>query len=138
MQGNGSVGGGPEQEAFTVELKTWELGCIRSALGEYGGGSAHELRALSGHDIRYGDSLSGLVKAAVAQGTHHLTLTEEDWRIIYDSLNATIQALGPVELEAVTGHTPLEMLQTNLTIAATVWGAYGGAKWADFYQLERV
>ncbi|MEM7583470.1 MAG: hypothetical protein AAF560_08830 [Acidobacteriota bacterium] len=131
------MNGATDSTSITVGLENWEMRVIRAALREYGGGSAASVRRLSGHDRSTRDSPWGTVDSAVKEGANELTLSEGEWRLVYDSINATIYALGPNELETVTGYNLLEMLQANLTIASSVWGAYD-AKWADHYRIERV
>ena len=124
-------------EAITIELDPREMRVVNSSLNEYGGGSARTLSLISGHSRGLVSTIKNEVQAQQSSGSSSLSLMEEHWRAIYDSVNATLYALGPFELETCTGCGPIDFLQTNLTIASHVWGAYGKARWCDYYQTVR-
>lgn len=123
---------------ISVELGPSDRRVIFASFSEYGGGSADAMRNISGHSESNILLVDRLFRAFWESDSSVLTLPEEHWRIVYDSINATITALGPFELQTCTGCDPIDMLQTNLTIASKVWGAYGGAKWSDYYKTVRV
>ena len=56
-------------------------------------------------------------------------LSEEHWRIVYESINALLYGLGPFELFTLKGMELHEVCNLNLKICSHVWGAYGGCKW---------
>ena len=59
-----------------------------------------------------------------------ICLTVEEWRVMYESVNAVIYGLGPSELHTYTRHNLQEVCSINLKICAILWGAYGvGRSW---------
>ena len=53
-----------------------------------------------------------------------LALSERDWRLIYEVINAVIYELGPEELETITGHELNEFLSACRTIYAKVYNRF--------------
>ena len=47
--------------------------------------------------------LEPIVKAQSESDSGYLELTQSQWRIMYESLNAVIYGLGPTELQTCTG-----------------------------------
>ncbi len=124
-------------EIIKIEFDPREMQVIWSALIEYGGGSSYVMGRISSHSTETISPIYEMVKECRTLNVNSLALAEDQWRVIYDSINATIYALGPFELEICTGCGLIDILQTNLTIATHVWGAYGGARWSDYYKAER-
>lgn len=125
-------------ELITINFDRREMRVILSSMNEYGGGSASSVKRLSGHAHEVISSAISAVDEQRSPDVESITLREDQWRVIYDSINATIYALGPFELETCTGCNPIDMLETNLSIASHVWGAYGKAKWRDYYKAVRL
>ena len=121
---------------ITINLSNIEERVISASLGEYYGGSSLTLRDISGYSIEEVESTLKHWNEEYKENHNTATLTNKDWKLIYDSVNAVIYALGPSELETCTGLVPLKFLQTNLNIASKLWGAYGGAKWEDYYSSD--
>ncbi len=81
---------------------------------------ATALKATIEHQV--GTSQADTKSAAVA-------LDKEQWRVVYDSINAVMYGLGPFELQTCTGVPLQDALNVNLRICAQVWGAYGKMRW---------
>ena len=122
---------------ITIELSATDVHVISAGLAEYGGGSASDIATLSGHDDRAVQPIYKKIERLRVSDANELSLTEAEWRVIYDSVNAALYALGPFALELCTGCSLVDLLQTNLHITTSVWGMYGGAKWADYYEVSR-
>ena len=120
---------------FAIELSVFELRAALASLHKCGGGSAHAMYSISGHGADAVVAVRTKLRELRASGATVCSLAESEWRVVYDSVNAVLDALGPSELHTCTGSEIGEVLQTNLTIAAGVWGAYGGASWIE--QLDR-
>lgn len=126
------------ESKISIKLSARDRSVIYMSLSEYGGGSASAMRRISGHAAQTISEVDRLYQDFWDSEQSVLSLSESQWRVIYNSINATVCALGPFELETCTGCEPIDMLETNLTIASKVWGAYGGVRWSDYYKVVRV
>ncbi len=117
-----------------------ELSVIISAIAEYSGGSFKAMERISGlsdelmQDIE--KKIEQFHEQAGKQPDCTVTLAKQEWKMVYDSINAMIYALGPFELELLWRNTPFDVLETNQKICTAVWGAYGGQKWTDKYESK--
>ncbi len=111
-----------------VQLGERQQRFVLQCCNEVGGGSAREYLAIAGHD-------AATIRAAaedfrVAMQAAAVSLPESTWRVLYNSINAAIYALGPAELHTVTGFLLSEAADVQLRLCSNVWGAYGEATWA--------
>lgn len=100
---------------------------VTQCCNEAGGGSSKAFLAIAGHDesaIR-----SALDAFRANANSSAIALSEPTWRLLYDTVNATVFALGPSELTTVTGYSLEEAANVQLRICAGVWGAYDGPNW---------
>jgi hypothetical protein len=72
--------------------------------------------------------LEAKVRLQTEAGLPSLNLTGDEWRVMYELLNAVIYGLSPNELQTCTGHNLQEACHINLKICAAVWGAHGVGK----------
>ena len=87
-----------------VHLTERQRRFVRQCCGEAGGGSAQQFLAIAGHDAATIRSAAEAYRAA-ATTPDAVSLPETIWRVLYDAINAAIYALGPAELQTVTGVT---------------------------------
>lgn len=125
---------------ISIAFERRELSVIIAAIAEYGGGSCRAMERISGlsgqlmQDVE--QKIEQFREQAKKQTLCTITLAEPEWKMVYDSINAMIYALGPFELELLWGNTPFDVLEANQKICVAVWGAYGGQKWTDKYESK--
>jgi hypothetical protein len=101
-----------------VPFSEADLGIVQSALVEsFAGYAGGFLPGFLNTDKTELERLSGIVKDCSARGMK-LALSERDWRLIYEVINAVMYELGPEELETITGHELNEFLNACRTIYA--------------------
>ncbi|NNF05456.1 MAG: hypothetical protein HKN21_01720 [Candidatus Eisenbacteria bacterium] len=77
-----------------IELTDREINLISSSFNEYGGGSAAAMERLSGHTAEELVAVRERFQELRQVGTNLVSLRESEWRVIYDTINATIYALA--------------------------------------------
>lgn len=96
----------------------------------FGGGSTRIIHNILGNYVEAAHLLAPNVRSQSKADLPSITLTANEWRTMYESLNAVIYGLGPNELHTCTGHNLQEACSINLRICAAVWGAHGvGRAW---------
>lgn len=96
----------------------------------FGGGSTRIIQNILGDYVEAARNLESKVRLQTEAELPSLNLTSDEWRVMYESLNAVIYGLGPNELHTCTGHNLQEACSINLKICAAVWGAHGvGRAW---------
>lgn len=96
----------------------------------FGGGSTEIIQNILGNCVKAAHHLEAKVRAQSKADLPSIALTADEWRVMYESLNAVIYGLGPSELHTCTGHNLEEACNINLKICAAVWGARGvGRAW---------
>lgn len=96
----------------------------------FGGGSTRTIQNILGNSVEAARSLESKVRLQTEARLPSINLTVDEWRVMYESLNAVIYGLGPSELHTCTGHNLQEACNINLKICAAVWGAHGvGRAW---------
>ena len=98
----------------------------------FGGGSTAAIQTILGDSVEAARELEPIVKAQWKSDSGYLELTQSQWRIMYESLNAVIYGLGPTELQTCTGTYLHQAANINLKICSAVWGAFFGRyRWND-------
>ena len=118
----------------SIEFSESEISVLRAVFTELYGGSSKAIISISNHPECELEELSAQIRENIRAKHYIWEFEESEWREIYDFINAVIYGLGPFELEMLTRHTIYEILQTNLRICTSLWGAYGGASWVEKYQ----
>jgi antitoxin component HigA of HigAB toxin-antitoxin module len=95
------------------------------------GGSTGSIQRIIGHHVEAARQLRPKVKLQSKSESLSIELTANEWRVMYESLNAVIYGLGPHELKICTSYYLHEACDINLKICVAVWGAYGGMTWAE-------
>jgi hypothetical protein len=116
---------------IAIALDNHEQRFLTTVLLEvFGGGSTVVIQKILGSAhwevARY---LREPVQSQVDRGLASIELTAEEWRVLYESINAVVYGLGPSELQTCTGYNLPEVCNINLKICVSLWGAYGGRKW---------
>jgi hypothetical protein len=95
-----------------------------------GGGSTQIIQNILGHSyLETAEQLAIKVRSQANSAAPSIALTAEEWRVMYESINAVIYGLGPSELQTCTGYNLPEVCTINLKICAAVWGAYPDRQW---------
>lgn len=123
--------------ALTIVLSPTQISVIASVLNEFGGGSSDDMCRMTGQSPDSAWEIRNLFEDRAGEGDNRVTMDETDWIIIYHSINASIYALGPFELETLFPANFLEVLQTNQVICSELWGVYQGLTWTERYRVER-
>jgi hypothetical protein len=95
----------------------------------FGGGSTQSIQNILGDRVAAARELGQEVRLQSKSGLPSIDLSADEWRVMYESINAVIYGLGPSELATCTGYQLHEACGINLRICAAVWGADGGADW---------
>jgi hypothetical protein len=96
----------------------------------FGGGSTATIQKILGSaHLEIARYLRATVQLQVDGGLASIELTAEEWRVVYESINAVVYGLGPGELQTCTGYDLPEVCNINLKICVSLWGAYGGRNW---------
>ena len=98
----------------------------------FGGGSTLAIQAVLGDAVSDARELRPLVRLQSESETEFIELTETQWRVMYESMNAVIYGLGPGELQTCTGQFLHDACNLNLRICTHVWGVFQGKyEWAE-------
>ena len=98
----------------------------------FGGGSTGAIQAVLGEQVSAAKELDPEVRQQFEAGREYMKLTEPQWRVMYDSLNAVIYGLGPTELETCTSQHLHDACNVNLRICEHIWGVFRGKyEWAE-------
>jgi hypothetical protein len=92
----------------------------------FGGGSTQSIQNILGDRVEAARELGQEVRLQSKLGSPSIDLSADEWRVMYESINAVIYGLGPNELAICTGYQLDEVCNINLKICAAVWGAAGG------------
>ena len=92
----------------------------------FGGGSTQAIQAVLGDAVSDARELRPLVRLQSESETEFIELTETQWRVMYESMNAVIYGLGPGELQTCTGQFLHDACNLNLRICSHVWGVFQG------------
>ena len=104
----------------------------------FGGGSTTVIQSILGKHVANARLLRSKVEAQVkSKDSSFIELTDEEWRVMYESLNAVIYGLGPSELHTITGFTLQEACDVNIQICVAVWDAYDGRTWKESEDFRR-
>jgi hypothetical protein len=96
----------------------------------FGGGSTATIQKILGSaHLEVARYLRATVQLQVDRELASIELTAEEWRVVYESINAVVYGLGPGELQTCTGYDLPEVCNINLKICVSLWGAYGGRNW---------
>jgi hypothetical protein len=98
----------------------------------FGGGSTQAIQTVLGDAVPGVRDLQPVVRLQSKSETEFIELTESQWRVMYDSVNAVIYGLGPGELQTCTGQYLHDACNLNLRICSHVWGVFQGKyEWAN-------
>ena len=98
----------------------------------FGGGSTQAIQAVLGDAVPGARELRPVVHLQYKSESEFIELTELQWRVMYESMNAVIYGLGPGELQTCTGQYLHEACNLNLRICSHVWGVFQGKyEWAE-------
>jgi len=115
------------EELIKIEFEPKEQQFLAFVFMEvFGGGSTGAIQRVLGEHVEAARELEPVVKAQSESDSDSLELTESQWRIMYDSLNAVIYGLGPTELQTCTGRYLHDACNLILRICDAVWGVYRG------------
>ncbi len=92
----------------------------------FGGGSTRAIQTVLGDHVSAARELQPLVRLQSESESEFIELTESQWRVMYESMNAVIYGLGPCELETCTGMYLHDVCNLNLRICSHVWGVFQG------------
>jgi hypothetical protein len=96
----------------------------------FGGGSTRIIQKILGDSVENAHYLKAKVQLQYELKQSCICLTAEEWRVVYESVNAVLYGLGPSELHTCTGHNLQEACSINLKICTVLWGACGvGRSW---------
>jgi hypothetical protein len=94
----------------------------------FGGGSTRIIQKILGDYVEAAHNLRLKVRSQAEAGLLSIELTVDEWRVMYESLNAVVYGLGPSELHTCTGYNLQEACNINLKICTAVWGAHGAGR----------
>ena len=89
----------------------------------FGGGSTRIIQKILGNSVEDARYLEAKIQLQCELKQSSICLTAEEWRVMYESVNAVIYGLGPSELHTCTGHNLQEVCSINLKICAVLWEA---------------
>ena len=96
----------------------------------FGGGSTRIIQKILGDSVEDARHLEAKIQLQCELKQPSICLTAEEWRVMYESVNAVIYGLGPSELHTCTGYNLQEVCSINLKICAVLWEARGvGRSW---------
>jgi hypothetical protein len=96
----------------------------------FGGGSTQSIQKILGGFVEDARYLEPKIRLQSESTSASICLSADEWRVMYESVNAVIYGLGPSELHTCTGYNLQEVCSINLKICAVVWGACGvGRSW---------
>jgi hypothetical protein len=115
---------------ITIEFNQSEQDFLAFVFVEvFGGGSTQSIQNILGDRVAAARELGQEVRLQSKSGLPSIDLSADEWRVMYEAINAVIYGLGPSELVTCTGYDLDAVCSVNLRICAAVWGAYGGADW---------
>jgi hypothetical protein len=121
-----------DSETITIAFNKREQHFLSFVFTEvFSGGSTSRIQNIIGHHVEAARQLRPKVKLQSESESLSIELTANEWRVMYESLNAVIYGLGPHELQTCTDYYLHEACDINLKICSAVWGAYGGMTWAE-------
>lgn len=94
----------------------------------FGGGSTEAIQKILGNRVEEARDLEPKVRTQYCRKLPSIELTADEWRVVYELLNAVIYGLGPSELHTCTGQSLQEACHINLKICVAVWGAHGAER----------
>lgn len=98
----------------------------------FSGGSTGSIQAVLGEQVPDARELKPAVQQHTQSDTEFIELTEAQWRVMYESVNAVVYGLGPSELQICTGQSLHDACNLNLRICSHVWGVFQGKfEWAE-------
>ena len=105
----------------------------------FGGGSTRAIQSILGEPhVAAAKILGENVDQQAKSEADYIELSEPQWRVMYESLNAVIYGLGPCELQTCTGQYLHDACNLNMRICAHVWGAFEGKyQWAESISQRR-
>jgi hypothetical protein len=96
----------------------------------FGGGSTRRIQKILGSCVEDARFLEPKIRLQCEAESALICLSAEEWRVMYESVNAIIYGLGPSELHTCTGYNLQEVCSINLKICAVLWEAHGvGRRW---------
>ncbi len=96
----------------------------------FGGGSTRTIQKILGNSVEDARCLETKIQLQGKLNRSSIYLMAEEWRVMYESVNAVIYGLGPSELHICTGYNLQEVCSINLKICVVLWGACGvGNTW---------
>jgi hypothetical protein len=95
----------------------------------FGGGSTASIQNILGDRVEAARELGQEVRLQSKSGLPSIDLSTDEWRVMYEAINAVIYGLGPSELATCTGYDLHEVCRLNRRICAAVWGADGELDW---------
>ncbi len=114
----------------TIEFEQSQQKFLFSIFSEvFDGGSTQAIQNILGDRVAEAKQLRNSVETQVKKDAKSIKLTNERWRVIYESINAVIYGLGPFELQTLTGCDIQDALNINLRICSQVFGVYGKVTW---------
>lgn len=102
---------------------------IRVFAEVFGGGSTTAIQNVLGDQVDAARLLESHLRELVALDAKTISLSDVQWRTMYEAINAVIYGLGQFELDTCAGFDLQQACNTNLKICAAVWGVYGGSLW---------
>jgi hypothetical protein len=116
---------------IAIALDNHEQRFLTTVLLEvFGGGSTVAIQKILGSaHLEIAHYLRATVQLQVDRGLASIELTAEEWRVLYESINAVVYGLDPGELQTCTGYDLPEVCNINLKICVSLWGVYGGRSW---------
>ncbi len=115
---------------ITIEFNQSEQDFLAFVFVEvFGGGSTQSIQNILGDRVAAARELGQEVRLQSKSGLPSIDLSADEWRVMYEAINAVIYGLGPSELATCTGYDLDAACSINLRICGAVWGAYGGADW---------
>jgi hypothetical protein len=96
----------------------------------FGGGSTQSIQNILGDRVAAARELGQEVRLQSKSGSPAIDLSTDEWRVMYEAINAVIYGLGPSELATCTGYALNQACGINLRICAAVWGADDGMDWS--------
>ncbi|WP_390914178.1 hypothetical protein [Pseudosulfitobacter sp. SM2401] len=111
---------------YALSLTIEQQRFVRSCFAEISsGGSTDVIQRAFGHPTL---NIQSLKPHFETDAQLNISLTEIEWRSVYDLIHATIYGLGQFELATLTGFDLQDAVNMNLMIASKIWGAYGESR----------
>jgi hypothetical protein len=96
----------------------------------FGGGSTQSIQNILGDRVEAARDLGQEVRLQSKSGSSSIGLSQDEWRVMYDAINAVTYGLGASELATCTGYSLQSVCNINLRICAAVWGVHDD-RWPD-------